>query len=290
MNCKRYRTEIDRADLGAGLSAGAQAHLRGCADCRVFYDERLSLRRLLADVEKVNAPPDFEFRLRARMSASGTGLRDTRPFLRRFAPGFVALSAAAIFVFTLAALRQYQNKQANTETAQTPNAVQDTAQTSEAAASPTDAFGSAPAREALNKTGRHASSVALAVGGEVEEARAGAASRRARQAHMQEAALRTTRAAETRSASRAEFTAGVGGAKVLRREGMEGLPVEVSKASVPFAVPINASAQPLKVLLKDEQGEARVVSIKPVSFGAQELVGRASRTTRASLSPGEGVW
>ncbi|MGB8508804.1 MAG: hypothetical protein WCD76_10385, partial [Pyrinomonadaceae bacterium] len=70
MNCKRYMLEMEEASGGAGLSREARAHLRACRHCLDFYERGESLSRLVGGLEKVVAPPDFEFRLRARMAAA----------------------------------------------------------------------------------------------------------------------------------------------------------------------------------------------------------------------------
>src|SRR4028119_525229 len=70
MNCQKCKNEIEERDLRReSLSDAAEAHLSACADCRVFGAERLALRRLVGGLEKVSAPADFDFRMRARMVA-----------------------------------------------------------------------------------------------------------------------------------------------------------------------------------------------------------------------------
>jgi hypothetical protein len=102
--------------------------------------------------------------------------------------------------------------------------------------------------------------------------------------------LKTTRVAANVRGGSTDFTASVRGASVVMSRESAELLREASKRSKPVAVPVSMSAQPLKVVLRDEHGESRVVSIKPVSFGAQNLVGQATRQTRASLASSEGVW
>ncbi len=52
--------------------AAAQAHATLCADCRTWAREQISVRRLVGELERVAAPPDFEFRLRARLARART--------------------------------------------------------------------------------------------------------------------------------------------------------------------------------------------------------------------------
>ncbi len=100
-NCKVIRAEIEETVGGAWLSRGTEAHLAACANCLSFYKEREALRRLVGNLERVEAPGDFEFRLRARMAAAKE-TKGTRPFVFRFAPGFASFALAAVFVAAVA--------------------------------------------------------------------------------------------------------------------------------------------------------------------------------------------
>ena len=66
--CKMIRREIDEATLDARLTLEASEHLSKCDECRRFHDDRRLLRGLMANLETVGAPADFDFRLRARMA------------------------------------------------------------------------------------------------------------------------------------------------------------------------------------------------------------------------------
>jgi hypothetical protein len=67
MNCKQIREDIDAASRHDMRGGAAMSHLDACPDCRRYSDETASLTRLLSAQPRVEAPPDFEFRLRARM-------------------------------------------------------------------------------------------------------------------------------------------------------------------------------------------------------------------------------
>src|SRR4030095_7336730 len=66
--CQAIQREIDEANLNAELSASAKEHLGQCDKCRRFHHEHRMLRGLMAELETVGAPPDFDFRLRARLA------------------------------------------------------------------------------------------------------------------------------------------------------------------------------------------------------------------------------
>ena len=66
--CRTIRSEIEEASLSQALSPQATEHLRGCASCRTFQAEQSALQGLLANLDTVAAPPDFDFHLRARLA------------------------------------------------------------------------------------------------------------------------------------------------------------------------------------------------------------------------------
>lgn len=97
MNCQSFKNQIDEAASTAELNR----HLEACADCKTFREERECLSRLLAKLEHVNAPTNFEFGVRAKLN-SLPATNGTRVWIRRFAFATPALAAVAIsaFVFT----------------------------------------------------------------------------------------------------------------------------------------------------------------------------------------------
>ena len=99
-NCKTVCREIDELNVDQNLSTFASEHLLGCERCQTFYDGRRNLRTLLAGLEPVEAPADFDFRVRARL-ASGEAERHSGFFGSR-SFGMPA-AALATLVFLLAA-------------------------------------------------------------------------------------------------------------------------------------------------------------------------------------------
>ncbi len=55
-------------------------------------------------------------------------------------------------------------------------------------------------------------------------------------------------------------------------------------------VKLEVSAEPLRIVVRDESGAARRVAMKPVSFGAQNPVGKPRAVSNTSLADDEGVW
>ena len=67
-DCKTIRLQIDESNLGQELNLKIMEHLRQCDSCHGFYESELKLRKLVAGLPQVEAPADFEFRLRARIA------------------------------------------------------------------------------------------------------------------------------------------------------------------------------------------------------------------------------
>lgn len=68
IGCKTVSKEIDELESGQLPGAKTQAHLQDCGSCRSFYDDRQKLSQMIAGLETVEAPGDFDFRLRARLA------------------------------------------------------------------------------------------------------------------------------------------------------------------------------------------------------------------------------
>lgn len=68
MNCRDIRVAIDTMSKRAPLSLEASSHLGECADCSRYADQTTALLSLLSAQPRVEAPSDFDFRLRARIA------------------------------------------------------------------------------------------------------------------------------------------------------------------------------------------------------------------------------
>lgn len=108
MKCRAVRREIEEIEAGQAYTAQADAHLLVCAACRRFAIERASLKALMGGLEQVSAPPDFDWRLRARLMEARTESAPRRRWFAGFAPGTQALALAATFVFLIAGVVVYR--------------------------------------------------------------------------------------------------------------------------------------------------------------------------------------
>ena len=105
MNCQNVRREIDEAAPGEALSVAVSAHLETCVACETLSREQSKLQAIISSLGTVEAPGDFDFRLRARLAGERNGT--ARPFgLGDFSFGFrsaavamVLLAIGAAFVF-----------------------------------------------------------------------------------------------------------------------------------------------------------------------------------------------
>ena len=116
-NCEVIRQELDELMLDETSSARVVEHLRECAACREFNEKQTRLRQIVGSLGTVSAPPDFDFRLRARLANdAGSATFHFWPLARR---GLAF--AAVLLVFVMGALvvrsvfnRPQENKQVAT--------------------------------------------------------------------------------------------------------------------------------------------------------------------------------
>ena len=98
--CETVRRELEELMLGDECSTGAMQHLRECGDCREFQQKQTKLRQIVGSLGTVEAPADFDFRLRARLASessnSGFHLRMMQWSIA--SKGFAAATMVLLFV------------------------------------------------------------------------------------------------------------------------------------------------------------------------------------------------
>jgi hypothetical protein len=263
LTCQQCRREIDAAARRASLSAPVETHLAACASCRIFQAERVRLQSLLGELEAVGAPPDFEFRLRARMAAQQPAT--FRLNWLRLTPRALGLAFAACLVCALALTLRWHAQQPPTQSAaQTKQSnIAQPGHDDRAPVLTPDQPSAVPMVAAAIKTPTHKQ-------------------RRASVAHEELA--------------RIDHPAVAGDANDVNDLGLhsattlnvtsDGNPI----SSQPIPVPVSTSAKPLQVMLKDTQGVARLVNIEPVSFGSRDLLGTRAPMSRIVNADSKGVW
>lgn len=68
-HCGPVRRELEELPLNDDFSTATVEHLQTCGDCREFQRNQTKLRQIVGSLGTVNAPADFDFRLRARLAA-----------------------------------------------------------------------------------------------------------------------------------------------------------------------------------------------------------------------------
>lgn len=267
-DCKAYRHEIVEAFDGGALSRGARAHAESCRACGDELRGRESLSALVRGLARVEAPADFDYRLRARMAADRPGGR--RGPLRglHLVYAFAPVAAAACFLVVSTAL--YLRQASRTEPSSAPVAA-----------------ASGPARDATVKQDEPSFA-----GGEVRE------TKRTGVGHTDVASVstpRTVRPSVNRARAASKPSREVSAKLDVRAEPQRNTTIAsltsarvITGRGVPFA--LKTPGEPVRMILRDERGAGRVVPVRAVSFGSQELIARESVSRQASAAENEGVW
>jgi hypothetical protein len=119
-SCRETKDAVDTASVRSGLSKGAEAHLSGCSDCRQYADSTFMLMGMLASQPRVEAPADFDFRLRARIARARDENRGWRAALAEFwSRSFSwkeAAAAVAVLVAVASSTTLYVSRDRETQT------------------------------------------------------------------------------------------------------------------------------------------------------------------------------
>ena len=268
MNCKAYRNEIEDSDLGGRLSPPAQKHLEHCPACLAFKSERAALRGLVGSLGKVSAPADFDFRLRARIHTERNS--EGRSVFRRLLTPAASTALASCFVLALMASILLRQPADAPQKAGVESAPQESSAAPQASTSGEDVSVSEE-RRVIQTEGKQVVTVS-------DNAP------RATQKEPEKVAANTTK----RARRDRENDFAVRNAKVVTREDFsEG---EVAHLTTPVPVSVPAMNQTLKVVLRDERGASRVVSMRSVSFGSQPFVGGLKNSFVPANASREVVW
>lgn len=111
-NCEVVRRELDELMPGEVCSTVATEHLRDCASCREFHAQQTKLRQIIGNLGTVEAPADFDFRLRARLAQSN-GSSLNWMFVRR---GLAAAAMMIVFVTGVLVVRNVMKQSPRVET------------------------------------------------------------------------------------------------------------------------------------------------------------------------------
>ncbi len=238
-NCERIRLELDEVIPGDDCSLEVAEHLRTCPGCQEFHQKQTKLRQIVGSLGTIEAPADFEFRLRARLAREdGRGVYNLKAAYWSFAQrGFAAVALFVLLVGAVVGVRQFMNPknagESRVSLPVTPNVDTPKVQPSEA-----------PNRALENENPEHQRTAAV---------------------HQEDDSPKrvTYRIAGNSRPKRAMQSADFSsrGATVI------GGPQSVATAETMDGFPISASMQSLTGSIDDGRGNAPTISLPAVSFG-----------------------
>jgi hypothetical protein len=269
MNCQTCQIQIEELELGEHLSEAARAHMTACAPCRAFHDERLSLRRLVGSLGPVAAPPDFEFRLRARLAAASNG-GGRHLSLRSFLSSAPAVALAASFALLVAGVIIYKQMKSGAVTNK-QNEIAQSGKLPSVNTIPT------PSPETVKQISDKENEKILSAQG------AGSKNPTPLMADSRNPARRQTRQTNEGLQQLTSSDKGVGGAQSIKPSNN---PTTIAGSNQPVELSVRSPMQPVRVSLDDRSGTKRTVTLEPVVFGSQDFTG--GNLTR-STSPSD-IW
>ena len=264
MNCRNIRREIEEAGSAGFLSAAALSHLESCTACQTLSRQQTNLQTILSSLGTVEAPGDFDFRLRARLAGEKRLGALSLPF-GNLSLGLRSTAVAAILLLLGSAVLFVALKSNPNTTLAGRNKVISTP--------------GAPEPPAVNPPGGTGSNE-VAKGGTVDDPKS--------KDHNQFAERRTPKGPGMRAAVATVRNGRRFGTRDLSQTGAPVLTREQLAGTYPTAAfPINASYQPLKVSVDDSRGASRTISLPSVSFGSQKTL---SQTASALLATARDTW
>ncbi|HEX5890845.1 MAG TPA: hypothetical protein VFY61_19190 [Pyrinomonadaceae bacterium] len=233
--CEPVRRELEELMLNDNFSAATGEHLRTCFECREFQRQQTKLRQIVGSLGTVNAPADFDFRLRARLVADAEA-----PSFRFWTITVKGLATAAVLVvFGVGAVMVWQRVDDPTPAVAVAQPPQVTA--------PEAGAGEDPNRQVhwINDSLMNPA---------VADNRTATPPRKPKPSRPANTPKRTV--------STVDFSS-------ERATVISNTPPAVDNATV---FPIEASLQSVKVSLDDGRGNARTISFPTVSFGSQRVL------------------
>jgi len=260
INCRNIRREIEEARSADFLSAAARSHLEVCAACGTLSRQQIKLRAILSSLETVEAPGDFDYRVRSRLAAEkrmGTRVLLFTNF--SFGAGFAAVAAVLLLIgsaFIFVSFRTSSNP-----------AVADGKQ-------------NAPPPSVTTGPGEKAAPINATTPDHIQVAEV--------QKGNEPRSIDSGRSPQRSLPKALEPRREIAGVRTPRRFGtldqtQMGARVDRLADSYPTAAfPINASYQPLKLSVDDSRGTSRTISLPSVSFGSQRTLSQTSSPLIAS--------
>jgi hypothetical protein len=233
-NCELIRRELDDLMLEDEYSSAATEHLQGCAECREFQQKQIKLRQIVGSLGTIEAPADFDFRLRARLANDSTQLNSVYwSFIRR---GLAVAVLLIVFATAIVLVRNLMNQQQPVQVVAEQN-------------KPVNQDSPKPAENPVPPA-ENARQLTAAAADTPEKIKTGRGAQSSPRGKRQMIAV--------------DFSS-------LRAEVFSGSePAASSSARDIF--PIDTSLQSLKVSLDDGRGNARTISVPTIRFGSQRML------------------
>ncbi len=258
MNCRNIRREIEEA---GPMSSDVEMHLANCTTCATLARQQANLHKIVSSLGTVEAPGDFDFRLRARLAADK---RQSRPFMLA-GLSFGVRSAAMAMILVLFGAAVLFVALRNRSDNPTPEVV---------AGGPQNAIrvlpevGTVPVPSTTPERAAQPQIVATADVVGSKSAKPSPVKRRGTNLTT----LATYRDGRT-SYGGTRDSSGTGAVVLNSNQGV--------------AFPIEASYQSLKVSIDDGRGSSRTISLPTVSFGSQRALSQDASPLMASA---RGAW
>lgn len=260
-DCNTIRREIDEANLDDQFTLEVNEHLSNCDQCRRFHDDQRTLRGLMAELDTVGAPADFDFRLRARLAREQPGngfaglLRTARPI--------AALSLLVLIGIMLVVVKSRISAVNNSAAGNKPAAAPGSS------VATTEPGATVPKQISVAKDPSPTKEVKAS-----ESPRPAPGKREDASERDAIAQNELNRARGNVSGFHTRDSAGMG-AEVVTPQSLGGLVV----------VPVDG--REFKLSIDNGRGVARTISLPPVTFGSQRLLAREASYVPASTTRGD---
>ncbi len=261
MNCRNIQREIEEAGSADLLSASAISHLEACVACETLSRRQTRLQAIISSLGTVEAPGDFDSRLRARLAAERRGQLRSLPFANlSFGLRFAAVAAMLLLIGSAFLFVSFRGRPNNPVVADGGKQI-----TSQPAAPDS---GPKPILVPASVKNQDESQVAKAPRkNELEGTH-----RRRPSAEL--ATYRNRNRVGTQDISSK-------GATVVKRDD------QLAESYPTAAFPINASYQSHKVSVDNGRGTSRTISLPSVSFGSQRTL---SQTPSPLIASARDAW
>ena len=269
IDCRNVRSEIEAAAPGDVLSADVNDHLVNCVACETLSREQAKLLAIVSSLGTIEAPGDFDFRLRARLA--GEKRRSAQPFaLGSLSFGLPAVAVAMILLMigSAAVFVSFKTSSDNQLSAGTAKTVPNSGANQQGTDRSINVRESAAPESAPGLSTKDVNVVDASLGsGEVRAPKQPGF-------RKQVATLRDANRVRTKDFSSTP-------APVLKRFD------QLAETYPTSAFPIDASYQSLKVSVDDGRGSSRTISLPTVSFGSQRAL---SQNLSPLISSARGAW